>query len=118
MAAGYNVNRLVAAATTNATLVKAAPGAVSGGCVSNVAAYAVFLKLYDSATIPTAGAGTPKMTIGIPAAFCGSLGDFGIGPNQGVPFLAGIGYTITKLSADNDTTVLVAGDAIINLFFQ
>lgn len=118
MAQGYNVNRLIAAGTTNATLVKTAPGSVAGGQVSNVAAYAVFLKLYDSVTIPTAGAGTPKMTIGIPPAFTGSLGDFGIGPNQGVPFLSGIGFTITKLSADADTTVLVAGDAIINLFYQ
>jgi hypothetical protein len=118
MAAGYNVNRLIAAGTTNATLVSTRPGSVNGGCVSNVAAYAVFLKLYDSATIPTAGAGTPKMTIGIPAGFCGDLGNFGAGPVSGVPFAAGIGFTITKLSADNDTTVLVAGDAIVNLFYQ
>jgi hypothetical protein len=117
MSAGYNVNRLVAAATTNATLVKASPGEVNGGWFQNSAAYAVYLKIYDSATIPTAGAGTPKLTIGIAAASSAPF-DIGSGPKGSIPFTSGIGFTITKLAADADATVLVAADCVINLFYQ
>lgn len=105
-------NRLLSAATTNATLVKSSAGQVGGWYLLNTAAYTVFLKLYNSATIPTAGAGTPVMTIGIPA---------GAGANveltRGIPFSAGIGYTITKLVADNDVTVVVANDLVVNLLY-
>ena len=114
MAFGYSTSRLIAGASTNATLVKASPGTINGWQITNVAAYAVFLKLYDSATIPTAGAGTPKMTIAIPAA-ASVAADFGL---TGIFFVSGIGFTITKLVADNDTTVLVAADAVVNLLYN
>jgi hypothetical protein len=61
--ASLSVSRLVAGASTNATLVKAGPGTVNGWSFQNAAAYAVYFKLYNSATIPTAGAGTPVLTI-------------------------------------------------------
>lgn len=117
MAAGYNVTRVLAAGTTNATLVRAKPAAVNGWYLYNSAAYAVFLKLYDSATIPTAGAGTPVITIGVPAGAAANV-DFGTSPENGVAFANGIGLTITKLVADNDTTVLVANDIVVNLFWS
>jgi hypothetical protein len=112
--AGYATNRLIAAGTTNATLVKTSPAEVHGWYLYNAAAYAVFLKLYDSATIPTAGSGTPKITIGVPAGAGANL----LGADEGATFTAGLGYTITKLAADNDTTVVVAGDLIVNLFYR
>lgn len=115
--AGYSTNRLIAAGTTNATLVASRPAAINGWYLYNSAAYAVFLKLYDSATIPTAGAGVPKLTIGIPAAG-GSNVDFGQGPSSGITFASGLGFTITKLAPDNDTTVVVAGDLIVNLLWS
>lgn len=108
----WTVNRLLSAANTNATLVLPHSGQVGGWYLFNSAAYTVYLKLYNSATIPTAGAGTPVMTIGIPA---------GAGANvaftRGISFSAGIGYTITKLPADNDATVVVANDLIVNLLY-
>lgn len=109
----YITTRLLAAATTNATLVKSGPGIFGGYYYYNAAAYAVYIKLYNSATIPTAGAGTPFMTVGIPAGTGGNVTFAG----GGIPFSAGIGYTITKLPADADTTVLVANDLILNLFY-
>jgi hypothetical protein len=115
--AGYSVNRLVAGASTNATLVVARPAEVTGWWFQNSAAYAVYFKLYDSATIPTAGAGTPKLTIGIAAASSGGV-DFGSDPAGSITFTAGIGYTITKLAADADATVLVAADCVTNLFWK
>lgn len=117
MAQGFLISRTLAGATTNATLVSALPRTVSGWHLYNAAAYAVFLKLYDSATIPTAGAGTPVITLGIPAASSNVM-QFGRGPEAGIAFLNGLGFTMTKLQADNDTTVLVAGDLVANLFFN
>lgn len=117
MAQGFTINRLLAAGTTNATLVSATPRTVSGWHLYNAAAYAVFLKLYDSATIPTAGSGTPVVTLGIPAA-SSSVMQFGRGPMEGIAFANGVGFTITKLQADTDTTVVVAGDLVVNLFFN
>lgn len=117
MAQGYTVNRLIAAGTTNATLVIGRPAQVTGWYLYNAAAYAVFLKLYDQATAPTAGQATgPKMTIGIPAG-AGANVDFESGPTAGIAFSSGLGFTITKLAADNDTTVVVAGDLIVNLLW-
>lgn len=113
MALGYNVTRLLAGASTNATLVKPLSGEVLGWSLGNSAAYAVFFKLYNSATIPTAGAGTPVMTIEVPAGV--TVGHF-TGP-MGAEFSLGIGFTITKLIADADTTVLVANDLVVNLFW-
>lgn len=113
----YSVSRTIAAATTNATLVKPAPGNVTGWQIHNLAAYAVYVKLYNSATIPTAGAGTPLVTIGVPAASQHAL-NLGDDENGSLLFNAGIGFTITKLPADADTTVLVAADCILNLFYE
>lgn len=113
--AGYTPHSAIAAGTTNATLVQAHPSEVHGGYLHNTAAYAVFLKLYNSATIPTAGAGTPVARFGIPATTAITLSAL---VDEGVTFSAGLGYTITKLAADADTTVVVAGDLIVNLFYR
>jgi len=120
--AGFSTNRLIAAASTNATLVRNGPAELGGWQYFNAAAYPVFLKLYDSATIPTAGVGTPKMTLGIAAGAAAqgnSLhGYWGDSVEGCIPFINGLGFTITKLAADADTTVLVAGDCIVNLFYR
>jgi hypothetical protein len=106
VAPGQSVARVVAAASTNATNLKASAGNLLNVDVFNVAAYTVFLKLYDKASAPTVGTDTPVMTIPIPA----STG-FSREYLYGRPFATGIAYAITKLQADSDTTVLVAGDA-------
>lgn len=108
----FSTNRILSAATTNATLVKNSPGQVGGYYFFNSAAYAVYLKLYNTATTPTAGAGTPFATFGIPAGAAGNVSFSG-----GIYFNTGLGFTITKLPADNDTTVIVANDLILNLFY-
>lgn len=113
--AGYTPHSAIAAGTTNATLIKQSPAEVHGGYLYNAAAYAVFLKLYNSATIPTAGAGTPVIRFGVPAATGITLSAL---VDEGVTFNAGLGYTITKLAADADTTVVVSGDLIVNLFYR
>jgi hypothetical protein len=102
---GLTQTRVVAAATTNATSLKAAAGNIAAIDLFNVAAYMVFLKLYNKASAPTVGTDTPVWTIPIPAS-----GGFSIDFSQGEYFSTGIAFAITKLQADSDTTVLVAGD--------
>lgn len=110
-----NAARIAAAASTNSTLVKGTPGQVYGITLYNNAAYAVFLKLYDKATAPTVGTDVPKLTIGVPATATGGSVQIDL---SGLGFTLGIGYGITKLIADNDTTVVVANDLQGSLQFQ
>lgn len=98
-------SRINAAASTNATSLKASAGIIRTIDVFNVAAYNVFLKLYNKASAPTVGTDTPVMTIPIPAG-----GGYSKTWPSGFPFSTGIAYAITKLQTDSDTTVLVAGD--------
>src|SRR5690606_5833863 len=83
----------IAAANTNAASVKAAAGRLHQVQVTNVAAYAVYLKLYDKASSPTVGTDTEVLTFGVPAG--GSINIPFVG---GLPFAAGIAIAITKLA--------------------
>ena len=89
--------------------------------------YPIYLKLYDTAVAPTPGVGTPFLTlpltsntvyngttvIAAPLGFEFNFADIG------VSFLQGIGYTITKLPADNDTTAIIVGDVTgLNIAWQ
>lgn len=101
------VSRLLsAAATTNATVVKASAGDVFRIVGYNNNAAARFLKLYDKATAPTVGTDTPVATIRLEAT---SRFDLEL---HSLYFSAGIGYAITGAAADADTTALVAGDIV------
>jgi hypothetical protein len=102
---GTTASRVVAAASTNATSLKASAGNIFEIDVFNVAAYDVFLKLYNKASAPTVGTDTPVFTIPLKAG-TGYSKSFLYGRN----FATGIAYAITKLQADSDTTVVVAGD--------
>lgn len=102
---GGTASRINAAASTNATSLKASAGQLYTIDVFNVAAYNVFLKLYNKASAPTVGTDTPVMTIPIQAG-----GGYSKTWPMGLTFATGIAYAITKLQADSDTTVLVAGD--------
>jgi hypothetical protein len=104
---GQTLSRVTAAATTNATNLKASAGNIIRIAVFNTAAYTVFLKLYNKASAPTVGTDTPTRTIPIPA----STG-FSEEYVYGRPDATGISYAITKLQADSDTTAVVAGDLI------
>lgn len=102
---GGTASRINAAASTNATSLKASAGQIYTIDVFNVAAYNVFLKLYNKASAPTVGTDTPVMTIPVPAG-----GGFSKTWPMGFPFATGIAYAITKLQADSDTTAVAALD--------
>lgn len=109
---GYSVSRLLSAATTNATSVKASAGQVYGFYLFNSAAYTVFLKLYNKASAPTVGTDTPFMTIPVPAGG-GAVADW----DSGIALGTGIAFAITKLVADADTTAVAANDLVVNLLY-
>lgn len=102
---GVSNSRVVSAASTNATSVKATPGKLVEIDLFNTAAYDVFVKFYNKASAPTVGSDTPVWTIPIKT---------GTGYSKSFPvgrfFSTGIAYAITKLQADSDTTVTVASD--------
>jgi hypothetical protein len=102
---GFTQTRVVSAASTNATSLKASAGNIAAIDLYNVAAYAVFFKLYNKASAPTVGTDTPIWTIPIPANGSYST-EFPIGEY----FSTGIAFAITKLQADSDTTVIAASD--------
>ena len=106
-----SATHLIAAGSTNATVVKASAGKVLGWSLFNAAAAARFVKLHNQTTTPTAGTGVVR-TIAIPA---GGLAQFHL--EAGVAFATGIALTTVTGSADSDTTAVTAGDIIGEIFF-
>lgn len=100
---GYNwaTSRLLAANSTNSTLIKAGAGAIGFIFAVNVSAAVIYLKLYDKATAPTVGTDTPIATLPIPGLTTGA--GFMIPIPAGAAFNAGLGIGLTTGIADNDT---------------
>lgn len=105
----HSTSRLLSSAnTTNGTLVKNSRSnlhRVHGYCAASAP---IFLKLYDKASAPTVGTDVPVITIRLAngAYFDHSWGSRGRG------FDLGIGYAITGVAADNDTTAIASGDVL------
>jgi hypothetical protein len=89
----------IGAVGTNQTAISAAPSILRSVVFTNLAATPRHLKLYDIATTPVAGAGTPVIVCSLAAA--GTLA-FPL-PVEGFPFANGIGFTMV-LGADNAST--------------
>lgn len=103
---------LSSAATTNGTVAKASAGTIYGLTASNTGAAVAFVKLHNSTTI-TVGTTAVALTVPIPA---GGVVSVAWGA-QGMRYSAGICYSITNLSADNDTTAVAAGQVKVNLSY-
>lgn len=97
---------LTAAATTNATSVKGTAANLYEVSLTNYAAYTTFFKVYNKATAPTVGTDIPVATLEV-AANSSRVIEFGA---LGLRLTTGYAFAMTKLQADTDTTVLVAGD--------
>ena len=112
---GCTIHRLLSAATTNATSVKASAGTVYGVFAINLNAAVRYLKFYNSASAPTPGSGTPVMTLPIPASTTGA--GFWIAVPQGIAFATGIAYDTTTGVADNDTGAVAANEIILHILY-
>lgn len=96
---------LSAAASTNATSVKARKGrmfAYHGYCA---AASPRYLKFYNKASTPTVGTDTPVKVVELPPQTA-----FVVDMPGGYEFDLGIAFALTTGSANNDTGALTAGD--------
>lgn len=111
---GYSSSKVVAAATTNATNIKASAGQVAGWTfVNNNTSSFRYVKFYDSASAPTAGSGTPVWVVGLPPGGGSNL----ILPT-GIVCTSGIGYTIVAGAADSDATAIAISEVVGGIFYK
>lgn len=109
---GCLINRLVSAATTNATSVKGSAGQVYGVIAVNTNSSARYLKLYNKASAPTVGSDTPVITIALPGS-----GGVAFSMAQGIAFSTGIAFALTTGAADADTGAVALSEQLINLLY-
>ncbi len=113
---GLLSTKLISAATTNATSVKASAGQVYYVTAFNNSSTIIYLKFYDKASAPTVGSDTPVRTLLIPHNN-GSGAGFVIPYNTGVPFTSGIAFALTGGIADSDTAAVAANAAVVNISY-
>jgi hypothetical protein len=111
---GATPYKLISAASTNASSVKASAGTLYSLSAFNTNASARYLKLYDKASSPTVGTDTPVMTMLIPPSNGGFIHHLPVG----MAFSAGIALAITGAMADSDTTAIGANDVCVNLGYK
>ncbi len=113
---GATLSSAIMAASTNATLVKNAAGQVYKIEVFNNSTNIGYLKMYNSASAPTAGSGTPVARYMVPGVSGGSgfISTFEMADAYGT----GIGYTFTGGIADADTTAVAASAFIVNIHYK
>jgi hypothetical protein len=107
---GASTFHLIAAGSGDANNVKASAGTVYGWSISNTSGAPIYVKLYNSASAPTAGSGTIVRTIevqaGVPVHFSSTTG---------FKFGTGIGFTIVTGIADNNSTGVTAATVSVDL---
>ena len=107
--------RLVSAASTNATSIKADPGTLFTIATFNINAAVRFLKIYDLAVAPTVGTSVPVLTMVLPATAISVLVvNFGM---LGMKFDNGIAIALTTGLADADTGAVAANEQVVNLTY-
>lgn len=108
---------VISVASTMAGNIKASPGFVKSVQLFNKSAVPGFFRIFNTAGVPVAGAGTPVERFMIPgnAAGAGAVMDLGFG---GINCPLGIGYTATLGIGDGDTTALTANDFIFNVVYN
>jgi len=103
------------AVNVNSANVSAVPSTLRSVVFTNYAATARHFKMYNTASVPTAGSGIPVIVCSMAAA--GTL-SFPL-PLEGFPFSNGIGYTMTLGAANNDVTpTATAPDFSVSLIYS
>jgi hypothetical protein len=114
---GATPYKLVSAATTNATSVKASAGQVYMITASSVNAAARYLKLYNKASAPTVGTDTPVHTFIIPGNTAGAGTNIPI-PDCGLEFTTGIAFALTTEATDAGSTAVAVNEIVVNLAYK
>lgn len=104
-------SKVVCAASTNATSVKASAGKIYRIDAFNSDTVGYWVKFYNKASAPTVGTDVPVATKFVPAG-----GGFVIESTVGIPYTTGIALAATLNATDADTTVVTnANKLVINL---
>jgi hypothetical protein len=117
-----NTLKLNTANTTNLTLIKGGQNVDLLGVLGvNTSAYEIFIKFYwmsttQTAVPPTVGTTVPNLTLAIPALGT-TTGVANYYWSDGITMNGPLYFAVTKLAADSDTTVVVAGDGIITILY-
>jgi hypothetical protein len=98
---GATIGKVLSAASTNATSLKASAGNIYSIVLVNSNAAIRYLHLYNKASAPTVGTDVPVATIGIPGNAAGA--GFTVDVPPGAAFTTGIAYALTTGAADTDT---------------
>lgn len=112
---GATPYKLISAATTNATSLKASAGQVYSIIAIGTTANIRYLKFYNKASAPTVGTDVPVLTIPIPGNTQGA--GLAIHFTVGTVFSTGIAFAITAGVADADSAAVGASDVIVNLTY-
>lgn len=115
---GYTLAKLVGAATTNATSLKASAGTVGLITAANTATTPRYLKLYNKASAPTVGTDVPVAVFIIPGSTTTGAGTNIPVPPQGLNFSTGIAYAITTGITDADTTAPGANEVVVTFGYK
>jgi hypothetical protein len=113
---GWTNYTLVAAATNNATSLKAAAGQVGFITAYNLNAAARYLKFYNKASAPSPGSDTPVHVVMIP----GNTGGAGavVPVPIGMEFTTGIAFAVVAGISATDNTSVAASEIIINIGYK
>lgn len=114
---GYTPGKLISAASTNATLIKASPGTLGFLCASNINSSPRYLKVYNSAVAPTVGTTVPVFTFLIPGNTAGAGTNVAIASAKGINFSAGISISLNTGVADTDAGAVAANEIVVNYGF-
>lgn len=112
-AGGCERKRVISAASTNATSVKASAGQVYGWYLYNAGTAPRHVKLYNKASAPTVGTDTPVETIALPGGAAAN-----VFTDVGVAYSTGIALAITKGMADSNTEAVAAEEVLVNLYYK
>ena len=115
---GYTPGKLISAATTNATSIKASAGTLGGLQIGGNTATVYYVKLYDKASAPTVGTDTPIATYVVPANSTNGAGNNIPLPSAGMLFANGIALAITGGIADSDNTACAANAVVVNYQYK
>lgn len=111
--------RVLAAASTNATVLKTGGSHLRGVYGYTIDATPVYVKFYDKAITPDEN-DTPVFVFVIPAATTATLGSVNnvLLPDPGITFEEGLAYRIVTGIADNDTGAVSAAEVIVNIAYD
>lgn len=113
---GIFAYHLVAAASTNSTLIATGKHTVFSIELGGIGSSPAYVKIYDKATAPTCGTDTPIKTLIIPVS---STAANGAGSNMpfplGIQVNNGLGICVTGGIADSDTTAVAASSFVANI---